>query len=47
MGEEDARIQEMDARPYLIPVINAVNSNADYGWISQYNIYDKKRKEQE
>lgn len=31
----------MDARPYLISVINAINSNTDYGWMRYYKIYDK------
>ena len=31
----------MDARPYLITVINAINSNTDYGLSRYYKIYDK------
>lgn len=34
-------IQEMDARPYLISVTNAIDSDTDYGWMPQYNIYNK------
>ena len=30
----------MDTRPYLIPIINTINSNTDYGWMAQYKIYD-------
>lgn len=29
----------MDARPYLITVINAIDSNTDYGWLRY--LYDK------